>query len=127
MKIEHESDSFGGNFENLEFDEEEANIPDHMLMKMKQFKILNTKLNSILQSQVDLGGGNFVTSLEVDGLLKLLEGRITSKVSGMNNSPFPNGGDLMADLEEALVKHRSNHITGSEMAETREKWIESHI
>ncbi|CAI9284596.1 unnamed protein product [Lactuca saligna] len=33
----------------------------------------------------------------------------------------------MADLEEALVKHRSNHITGSEMAETRKKWIESHI
>ncbi|KAL7599131.1 hypothetical protein Lser_V15G26607 [Lactuca serriola] len=45
----------------------------------------------------------------------------------MNNSPFPNGGDFMADLEEALVKHRSNHIIGSEMAETRKKWIESHI
>ncbi|KAL7592715.1 hypothetical protein Lser_V15G33809 [Lactuca serriola] len=47
--------------------------------------------------------------------------------SSPNNSPFPNGGDLMADLEEALVKHRSNHITGSEMAETRKKRIESHI
>lgn len=48
-------------------------------------------------------------------------------ISLQNNSPFPNGGDLMADLEEALVKHRSNHITGSEMAETRKKRIESHI
>lgn len=48
-------------------------------------------------------------------------------ISLPNNSPFPNGGDLMADLEEALVKHRSNHITGYEMAETREKRIESHI
>ncbi|CAI9278674.1 unnamed protein product [Lactuca saligna] len=31
----------------------------------------------------DIGGGHSVTSLEVDGLLKLLEGRITLKVSGM--------------------------------------------
>ncbi|CAI9265949.1 unnamed protein product [Lactuca saligna] len=31
----------------------------------------------------DLGGGNFVSCLEVDGLLKLLEGKITLKVSGM--------------------------------------------
>ncbi|CAI9279091.1 unnamed protein product [Lactuca saligna] len=47
---------------------------------MKRFKILNTNLHLILQSQEDLGGGNSVTSLEVEGLLKLLEGRITSKV-----------------------------------------------
>lgn len=47
--------------------------------------------------------------------------------SSHNNSIFPNGGDLMADLEEALVKHRSNHITGSEMAEVRKKRNESHI
>ncbi|CAI9283413.1 unnamed protein product [Lactuca saligna] len=83
METEHESEGFGGTFENLEFDDEKADFPDHMLMIMKQFKILNTKLNLILQSQADLGGGNSMTSLEVDGLLKLLEGRITSKVSGM--------------------------------------------
>ncbi|KAI3496520.1 hypothetical protein L1887_38885 [Cichorium endivia] len=47
--------------------------------------------------------------------------------SSHNNSLFPNGGDLMADLEEALVKHRSNHITGSEMAEVSKKRNESHI
>ncbi|CAI9268922.1 unnamed protein product [Lactuca saligna] len=81
METEHESEGFGGTFENLEFDEEETNFPNHMLMTTKQFKILNTKLNSILQSQADLGGGNSVTSLEVDGLLKLLKGRITSKVT----------------------------------------------
>ncbi|CAI9260639.1 unnamed protein product [Lactuca saligna] len=44
----HESKGFGGMFENLEFDEEETVLPDHMLMTMKQFKILNTKLNPIL-------------------------------------------------------------------------------
>ncbi|CAI9276744.1 unnamed protein product [Lactuca saligna] len=84
METEHESGGFGGTFENLEFDEEETDCPDHMIMTMKQFKILNTKLNSILQSHADLGGGNSVTSLEVDGLLKLLEGRITSKVTSKN-------------------------------------------
>ncbi|CAI9297485.1 unnamed protein product [Lactuca saligna] len=83
METEHESEGFGGTFENLEFDEEETDFLDHNLMKMKQFKILNTQLNSIFQSQADLGGGNSVTSLEVDGLLKMLEGRISSKVLGM--------------------------------------------
>ena len=68
METEHESEGFGGTFENLEFDEEETDFPDHMLMTMKLFKILNTKLNSILQSQADLGGGNSVSSLEVDGM-----------------------------------------------------------
>ncbi|CAI9280471.1 unnamed protein product [Lactuca saligna] len=55
METENESESFGGTFENLEFDEDEADFPDHMFMGMKQFKILNTKLNSILQLHVDLG------------------------------------------------------------------------
>ncbi|KAJ0710566.1 putative DNA helicase chromatin remodeling SNF2 family [Helianthus annuus] len=44
-----------------------------------------------------------------------------------DNSQFPNGGELMADLEGALVKQRSNRITGSEMAELRKNRIESHI
>ncbi|CAI9299159.1 unnamed protein product [Lactuca saligna] len=57
MDTKNESEGFGGTFENLEFDEEETDFPDHMLMTMKQFKILNTKLNSIIQSQADLGGG----------------------------------------------------------------------
>ena len=38
----------GGAFEDLEFDDEEKNFPDHMLLSMKQFKILNKKLNSII-------------------------------------------------------------------------------
>ncbi|XP_071741647.1 probable ATP-dependent DNA helicase CHR12 [Rutidosis leptorrhynchoides] len=47
--------------------------------------------------------------------------------SSSNNSILPNGGDLMADLEDALVKHRSSPMTGSEMEETRKSRIESHI
>ncbi|KAL8209476.1 hypothetical protein R6Q57_006208 [Mikania cordata] len=47
--------------------------------------------------------------------------------SSPNNFQFPNGGALMADLEDALVKHRSSHITGSKMAEAKKKRIESHV
>ncbi|CAI9298402.1 unnamed protein product [Lactuca saligna] len=70
MDTENESEGFGGTFENLEFDDDEADFLDHMLMMMKQFKILNTKLNSIIQSQADLGGaqdpGHIVRIEEVD-------------------------------------------------------------
>ncbi|CAI9281121.1 unnamed protein product [Lactuca saligna] len=50
-----EDTGFGGTFEALEFEDEEENFPDHMLISMKQFKILNKNLNSIIQSQVDMG------------------------------------------------------------------------
>lgn len=83
MQTDNENEGFGGTFENLVFDEDEADFPDHTLMTMKQSKILNTKLNSIIQSQEDLGEGHSISSLEVDGLLKLVEGRISSKVSRM--------------------------------------------
>nr|GEW17313.1 probable ATP-dependent DNA helicase CHR12 [Tanacetum cinerariifolium] len=43
-----------------------------------------------------------------------------------DNGLFTNGGDLMADLEDALAKQR-NHMTGAKMAEARKKRIESHI
>lgn len=39
----------------IEFDSEEENIPDHMLMSGKQFKILNQKLNLFLQLQAATG------------------------------------------------------------------------
>ncbi|GJZ97472.1 hypothetical protein Tco_0669925 [Tanacetum coccineum] len=44
----------------------------------------------------------------------------------VDNGLFTNGGDLMADLEDALAKQQ-NHMTGAEMAEARKKRIESHI
>ena len=53
-KTVHEDDQtkdneFEGTFVEIEFDLEEENIPDNMLMSWKQFKILNRKLNSLLQ------------------------------------------------------------------------------
>ncbi|CAI9301956.1 unnamed protein product [Lactuca saligna] len=43
-------------FAEIQFHPEEDNIPNHMLMSGKQFKILNNKLNSLLQIQADTGG-----------------------------------------------------------------------
>ncbi|CAI9277985.1 unnamed protein product [Lactuca saligna] len=67
----------------LNFDPEEEDIPDHMLMSGKQFKILSKKLNSILKSQADAGGRNFVSSIEVDVILKAQEARLFNKLSSM--------------------------------------------
>ncbi|CAI9303286.1 unnamed protein product [Lactuca saligna] len=80
---ETDHEGFGGTFDDLEFHDEEEDFPYHMLMTMKQYKILNQKLNSIIQSQADLGGGSSISSLEVDSMLKLCESKIISKVSGM--------------------------------------------
>ncbi|CAI9261560.1 unnamed protein product [Lactuca saligna] len=80
--VETDNEGFGGTFEALHFDQDEEDFPDHMLMTMKQFKILDSKLNSILQSQADVGSGG-VTSMEVDSLMKVMEGRVISKASGL--------------------------------------------
>ncbi|KAK1418306.1 hypothetical protein QVD17_27449 [Tagetes erecta] len=47
--------------------------------------------------------------------------------SSPNNIQFSNGGDLVADLQDALFKHRSNHLSGSELAEARKNRIDSQI
>lgn len=49
---------------------------DHMLMSGKQFKILNRKLNSLLQIQADTKSHNTVFGIEVDVLLKSQEHRL---------------------------------------------------
>ncbi|CAI9298714.1 unnamed protein product [Lactuca saligna] len=77
-----DNEGFGGTFEALHFDTSKEDFPDYMLMTMKQFKILNSKLNSILQSQAHVGSVG-VTSLEVDSFMKLMEGRVISKASGL--------------------------------------------
>ncbi|CAI9290379.1 unnamed protein product [Lactuca saligna] len=64
---------FMGSFAEIEFDPEEENIPNHMLMSGKQFKILNRKLNSLLQFQVDAGDKHSISRIEVDVMLKAQE------------------------------------------------------
>ena len=84
---ETEGGGFGGTFEALHFDSEEEEIPDHMLMSGKQFKILNQKLNAIIQSQADSGTKSSMSGLEVEYLIKEAEKRILEKVdqSDKNN------------------------------------------
>ncbi|CAI9269066.1 unnamed protein product [Lactuca saligna] len=74
------NEGIGGTFEHLEFNEDEEEFPDHMLMTMKQYKILNQKLKSITQSQADLGGSSSISSLEVDSMLKMFKSRIINKI-----------------------------------------------
>ncbi|CAI9284237.1 unnamed protein product [Lactuca saligna] len=68
-----EENVFNGTFADIQFDLEEEEVPDNMLLTGKQFKILNRKLNSLLQIQADGGGKNSASSLEVDKLLKRQE------------------------------------------------------
>lgn len=65
-----EDGEFMGSFADIEFDPEEENITNRMLMSGKQSKILNRKLNSVLQLQANAGGQNYVTGIEVDVMLK---------------------------------------------------------
>ena len=65
-----------GSFSEIQFDQGEENIPDHMLMSGKQFKILNRKLNSLLLLQANARGRNIVSGIEVDVMLKDQELRL---------------------------------------------------
>ena len=63
-------------FGDLQFDPEQENIPDHMLMSGKQFKILTRKLNSLLHIHAETESHNTVSRIEVDVLLKAQEHRL---------------------------------------------------
>ncbi|CAI9288637.1 unnamed protein product [Lactuca saligna] len=70
-------------FAKIQFDLEE-NIPDHMLMFGKQFKILNQKLNSLLQLQANAGSRNSVSGIEVDVILKAQVVKLDHNYSVLN-------------------------------------------
>lgn len=72
-KSEQDDDDVMVYFAKIQFDPEEDNIPNHMLMPGKQFKILNHKLNSLLQIQEDTGIQNSVSWIEVDVMRKSQE------------------------------------------------------
>ncbi|CAI9281660.1 unnamed protein product [Lactuca saligna] len=70
---DNDDGGFRGTFDELQFDPEEEDILDHMFMSGKQFKILNKNLNSIIQSQAEVGRNNSLSSIEVDVMLKAQE------------------------------------------------------
>ena len=77
---ETEGGGFGGTFEALQFDSEEEEIPDHMLMSVKQSKILNRKLNAIIQSQADSGSKSSMSGVEVEYFIQEAEKHVLEKV-----------------------------------------------
>ncbi|CAI9283126.1 unnamed protein product [Lactuca saligna] len=74
---------FMGSFSEIQFNSEYENIPDHMLMSGKQFKILNRKVNSLLQLQANVGGKNLVSALDVDVMLQDQEHQMLDKLNHM--------------------------------------------
>lgn len=75
-------------FVDLQFDPEEENVPDEMIMLGKQVKILNSKLNSLLQIQVDTGGRNFEIEVNMEYLLKSQENRFRSLEESIEQKQF---------------------------------------
>ncbi|CAI9263344.1 unnamed protein product [Lactuca saligna] len=73
----------GGNLSHLAHSQSSMH-KDHMLMSGKQFKILNRKLNSLLQLQADARGRNMFSGIEVDVMLKAQEHRLQNKLDQMN-------------------------------------------
>ncbi|CAH1425495.1 unnamed protein product [Lactuca virosa] len=57
-------------FVDLEFNPNEDDVPDEAIMSGKQFKIFNSKMNSIFQFLNDRTGKSSVSSSEVKFLLK---------------------------------------------------------
>lgn len=88
-------------FANIEFDPIEEDIPDHMTMYGKKFKILNQKINSLIQLQDDGGGKNSVSGIEMEVMLKVQERRIQDKL------------DLLNQSNELRVKAQSNTFNGT--------------
>ncbi|CAI9261434.1 unnamed protein product [Lactuca saligna] len=85
-KTYHEA--FGGTFEDLEFHDEEEDFLDHMLMTMKQYKILNQKVDIICDAIT-----KFVMMYE--GLSPQI-----AQISMTENENFEGVMKLLKDLKE---------------------------
>lgn len=70
-------------FADLQFDPEEDNVPNNMLMSSKQCKILNNKHKSILQIQADTRGIKFVLGIEVEYMFKSQKNRLKTMMENI--------------------------------------------
>lgn len=118
-KTVHDNDTtedgeFKGTFVDIEFDLEEENIPDHMLMFGKQFKILNRKLNSLLQLQTYAGGRHSISGIEVDVMLKAQELRLRKELELMDrnneNRVKAQSSSFNLELKELKFVEKEKHI-----------------
>ncbi|CAI9286231.1 unnamed protein product [Lactuca saligna] len=113
IPTDDDEDVFDGPFADIQFDQEEEDIPNNMLLIGKQFKILNQKLNSLLQVQAD-GGKHSISSLEVDMLLKHQENRLSEAIQDVdrnNETMVKNQSSTFAcDLKELKAVAKERHI-----------------
>ncbi|KAL7591219.1 hypothetical protein Lser_V15G33877 [Lactuca serriola] len=111
---EVEGGAFGGVLDDISFDSEEEEIPDHMLMTGKQFKILNQKLKTIIQSQADSGRMSSISAMEVDIMIKGAEKRILEKVdqSDKNNElrVQAQGNNFTTTLKDLKAANKERHL-----------------
>ncbi|CAI9269666.1 unnamed protein product [Lactuca saligna] len=95
---------------------------------LPQFKILNSKLNSILQSQADVGSAG-ITIMDVDSIMKEMEGRVISKASGLIRDSERRVLE-MTDQNDNSTENRINSLRSDFMKEVKELKIvtkERHV
>ncbi|CAI9265705.1 unnamed protein product [Lactuca saligna] len=109
-----DDDEFDGTFVDIEFNTEEENIQNNMFLTGKEFKILKIKLNSLLPPQVDTWRKHYVSSIEVDMLLKRQEHRCQDTIDNVDRN------------NEKRVKPRSD-LFSSELRNLKDVTNESII
>ncbi|CAI9268460.1 unnamed protein product [Lactuca saligna] len=77
---EPNNDDIMVSFDDLQFDTDEENLPGDLNMSGKQFKLLNSTINYLLQIQEDTWGRHFVNGIEMEYLLKNQENCFRSLV-----------------------------------------------
>ncbi|CAI9289560.1 unnamed protein product [Lactuca saligna] len=68
-------------FAKIQFNPEEEDIFDDLIMSGKQFKILNSKMNSLFQIVADNEGKHYVTGTEMDYLMKAQESQLRNLIA----------------------------------------------
>ncbi|CAH1413460.1 unnamed protein product [Lactuca virosa] len=91
-----DDENFMVSFVELQFNLEENDIPDELIMSSKHFMILNSKINYLLQITGDTGGRNYVTGVEMDYLLKDQQSQLWNLIEGVEQKQ-----------EERLATHQS--------------------
>ncbi|CAI9300406.1 unnamed protein product [Lactuca saligna] len=94
-------------FADLQFDPEEEDIPNHMLISGKQFKIHNYRLNLLLRLQADVGNRNSVSGIEVDVMIKAQELCLKAMMDQMDKNNELRV-DIVVDAVKRLVEYHTS-------------------
>ncbi|CAI9286970.1 unnamed protein product [Lactuca saligna] len=104
-----DEEEFQGSFAEIEFDSDKEKIPDHMIMSGKQFKILNRKLNYLLQFQANAVNNHSISGIEVDVMLNAQEHCIQSKIDSVNRDLESRNKEVKTVRENVNLKIQELH------------------